>query len=81
LIEDNSVKSKSTILFNTQATYILDSKTRLRLDVFNVFNRQADDIAYFYTSRLPGEPPEGVNDLHFHPSERRSFRVALLYAF
>ncbi len=77
---DNSVKSKSTTLFNTQVTYKLDSKTRLRFDVFNIFNRKADDIAYYYTSRLPGEPAEGVNDIHFHP-RKPLVPAALLYAF
>jgi outer membrane receptor protein involved in Fe transport len=81
LIEDNSVHSQSTTLFNAQVTYDIDPKTRLRLDVFNLFNRNADDITYYYTSRLPGEPAAGVNDLHSHPVESRSFRVALLYTF
>ena len=54
LIEDNSVKSHSTTLFNAQATYDIDRNTRLRFDIFNLFNRDADDITYYYTSRLPG---------------------------
>jgi outer membrane receptor protein involved in Fe transport len=81
LIEDDSVKSHSTTLFNAQVTYDFDKHTRLRFDVFNLFNRDADDITYYYTSRLPGEPAAGVNDLHSHPVESRSFRVALLYSF
>jgi len=81
LIEDGSVKSKSTTLFNAQATYNLTKQLRVRLDVFNIFNRKADDITYYYTSRLPGEPAQGVNDLHFHPVESRSFRLAALVKF
>jgi outer membrane receptor protein involved in Fe transport len=81
LIEDASVKSKSTTLFNAQATYELNPKTRLRFDVFNIFNREADDITYYYTSRLPGEPAEGVTDIHFHPVESRTFRLGVLYNF
>src|SRR5438552_10775136 len=65
LIEDNSVKSKSTTLFNAQATYEVNKQLRLRFDVFNIFDRKADDITYYYTSRLPGEPSGGFNDIHF----------------
>jgi outer membrane receptor protein involved in Fe transport len=81
LIEDNSVKSKSTTLFNAQATYQVNKQLRLRFDVFNIFDRKADDITYYYTSRLPGEPADGVKDVHFHPVERRSFRLAALINF
>jgi len=81
LIEDNSVKSKSTTLFSAQTTYELNKQLRLRFDVFNIFDRKADDITYYYKSRLPGEPAGGVNDIHFHPVESRSFRLAALVNF
>lgn len=55
--------------------------SRIRFDVFNLFNANTNDIAYYYTSRLPGEPHEGVNDIHFHPMESRSFRLGPLYNF
>ena len=54
---------------------------QLRLDVFNLFNAETDDISYYYESRLPGEPPEGVVDRHVHPGQPRSFRVSLSYRF
>ena len=81
LIEDNSVKSKATTLFNAQTTYQVNKQLRLRLDVFNIFDRKADDITYYYRSRLPGEPAGGVDDIHFHPVESRSFRLAALVSF
>jgi outer membrane receptor protein involved in Fe transport len=81
LIEDNSVKSKSTTLFNAQTTYEVNKQLRLRLDIFNIFDRKADDITYYYRSRLRGEPAGGVNDIHFHPVESRSFRLAALVSF
>ena len=52
-----------------------------RLLLPDVFDRHADDITYYYTSRLPGEPAGGVNDIHFHPVESRSFRLAALVSF
>ncbi len=38
---------------------------RVAVDVFNLTNARASDIDYFYTSRLPGEPEGGVDDIHF----------------
>jgi outer membrane receptor protein involved in Fe transport len=81
LTQDGSIKSNSTTAFNLQTTYQLNPSTHIRFDVFNLFNARSNDIAYNYTSRLPGEPPDGVNDIHFHPMESRSFRLGLLYNF
>jgi len=30
---------------------------------------------------LPGEPLEGVNDIHFHPAVPRTARVSLVVGF
>jgi outer membrane receptor protein involved in Fe transport len=81
LIEDGSIQSNSTTVFNLQASYNVNPETRVRFDVFNLFDAKANDITYYYTSRLPGEPAAGVNDVHFHPMESRSFRLGLLYNF
>jgi hypothetical protein len=35
----------------------------------------------FYASRLPGEPPEGVEDRHFHPIEPRTARMYANWRF
>ena len=48
------------------------------VEVLNLFNRNVDDIAYFYTSRLQGEPAGGVADRHFHPAEPRTLRLSLI---
>jgi hypothetical protein len=77
LIESDSVRSTSTTLFNTQVTFEFSRKIRLRLDVFNRLNQKSDDIAYYYTSRLRGEPAAGTTDLHFHPVESRAIRVRM----
>jgi len=81
LVADGSIKSNSTTVFNLQATYQINPQTRIRVDVFNLFKRSADDVTYYYTSRLPGEPADGVNDFHFHPMESRTVRLSLLYNF
>jgi len=59
----------------------INPKTRLTLDVFNLFDRRASDIDYFYQSRLRGKAVGGVSDLHFHPVEPRSLRLTLAHNF
>ena len=81
LIEDNSVRSKSTTLAYLRIGYRISPNLRLALDVFNLFDRKASDIDYFYASRLQGEPAAGVDDVHFHPVEPRRFRLALTANF
>ena len=81
LVEDNSVRSASTTLAYARLGYQLNRQTRVSLDVFNLFDKRASDIDYYYASRLPGEVAEGVEDRHFHPVEPRSVRLSLAYAF
>ena len=81
LIEDNSVRSASTTLAYARLAYQLNRKTRITLDVFNLLNKRASDIDYYYASRLPGEAQGGVDDRHFHPVEPRSARLTLSHAF
>jgi outer membrane receptor protein involved in Fe transport len=81
LIEDDSVRSKPTSLINAQAGYHFTERVHLVLDVFNLFDREASDIDYFYRSRLPGEPADGVEDIHTHPALPRSARVILRLQF
>jgi hypothetical protein len=81
LIEDNSQRSDGTTLAYVRVGYQLNRKTKLALDVFNVFDSKASDIDYYYASRLKVEPPEGVADRHFHPVEPRSLRLTLTTHF
>ncbi len=74
LLEDNSVRSKSTATISAHVGYKFNARNRVEVEGFNLANRQASAIDYYYTSRLPGEPAAGVNDIHFHPIESRSFR-------
>ena len=80
LIEDDSVRSEATTLINAGAYYSFDSG-RIALDLFNLFDARDPDISYFYASRLPGEPVEGVEDIHFHPVEPRQLRASLRLTF
>lgn len=80
LIEDNSVKSDATTLVNAEAGVRFDD-WKLSLQCLNLFDSEDSDIDYFYPSRLLGEPEEGVEDIHLHPVEPRTIRVAVNYRF
>ena len=80
LVEDNSVRSRSTLLWNLRAGYKINHDLKLSLDVLNAFNRSASDIDYLYQSQLRGEAAP-VNDVHFHPVEPRSLRLTLTANF
>jgi len=75
LIEDNSVRARSSSLLNGRIGYAFPTGVRLELDAFNLLDTKSSDVQYFYASRLPGEPEGGVEDIHFHPMEKRSFRL------
>ena len=77
LIEDNSVQSASTTIWNGEIGIRINERLDIVLEAFNLLNSDVSDIDYFYTSRLPGEPADGIDDIHFHPSIPRTARVML----
>lgn len=80
LLEDRTLKSGKSLLANAAATLKL-GHTEIRLEALNLLDSDDVDIAYYYDSRLQGEPPEGVSDIHFHPLEPRSFRLTVERSF
>ncbi len=80
LIEDGSARSDSTTLVNLGGYYRIGS-VRVALDILNLFDAKDSDISYFYASRLPGEPSEGVEDYHLHPVEPRQMRLSMRVSF
>jgi len=81
LTEDGSVTWGPTALVNGRIGYKLSDRVQFILDAFNLLGREDDDIAYFYASRLPGEPSEGIEDVHFHPMVKPSARVTMVLKF
>ncbi len=81
LIEDNSRRSATTAIAYARVGYRIDRRWAVSLDAFNLFDRKASDVDYYYASRLPGEPAEGVDDIHYHPVEPRTFRLTLKATF
>lgn len=81
LIEDNSARAKTTTVVNAQVGYRFRRNWKATLAALNLFDSDDNDITYFYESRLPGEPAEGVADYHFHPVEPRALRLTLAAEF
>ena len=75
LIEDNSVRSKSTTTLNGRVGYKINPDISVEVEGYNLLNSKSSAIDYYYQSRLPNEGLDGANDIHFHPIESRSARV------
>ena len=48
---------------------------------YNLLNKQANAMEYFYVDRLPGESAYGEADVHFHPLEPISGRLTISRTF
>ncbi|MGO9951903.1 MAG: TonB-dependent receptor [Dissulfurispiraceae bacterium] len=82
LIEDNSQRQGASTLLEAQIGYKFSKHLTMVLEGLNLTNnKKAADVAYYYTSRLPGEPSSGVNDIHFKPVEPLNARLSLIYYF
>jgi outer membrane receptor protein involved in Fe transport len=55
--------------FNLDAGYKLTQHLKLQLSLYNVLNTRANSSAFYYTSRLPGEPAGGLEGFQVHPLE------------
>ncbi len=80
LLEDNSVRSKSTATLNGRIGYKFSPKLKLELEGFNLTDRKNSAIDYYYASQLKNETAP-VNDVHFHPIETRTLRLTLVANF
>jgi hypothetical protein len=76
LVEDNSVQGRATFSVNAGIGYRA-RRWEAAIECLNVLDRRDNDIEYFYTSRLAGEPAGGFDDIHLHPAEPRMFRARL----
>ena len=73
-----AIYSTSSTLLNGQVSYQLTKNVGLTLEVLNLLNLKANDITYYYQSRLknesPAQYPDGIWDFMVHPSEPIQFR-------
>ena len=80
LIEDNSVRSRSSMTLSGRVGWKIRKGLTLELEAFNITNRRDSAIDYYYESQLKGETT-AVADIHFHPIESRSLRATLIKNF
>ncbi len=90
LVEDDSQRAPASTIVNALVGYRF-GRYELSAEILNLFDAKADDIAYYYPSRLPdallashGRPPEpaaGVNDFVVHPVEPFQVRGSLVAHF
>lgn len=81
LIEDNSVRSLCSVTTNLRAIRRVTNDIQVAVDVLNLADRKNNDISYYYTSRVAGEPAAGVDGVHVHPAEPRTIRVTARLQF
>jgi outer membrane receptor protein involved in Fe transport len=81
LTEDNSIRSKSTLLLSAMLGYEFNKNWTIQAEAFNLLNRKDSAIDYYYTSRLQGEAAAGVDDIQFHPVEPINFRIGITMKF
>ena len=65
--------------FNLDLGYKISPALKLQLSLFNLFNTHANSSAYDYTSRLRGEPLDGVDGIQVHPLEPFSGLLKLTF--
>ncbi len=80
IVETGVVSEPSSLTFNGRIGW-RNPRWEVAADVLNLLNRPNDDIAYYYVSRLPGEPAAGVADSQVHPAEPRMVRFSVLRRF
>jgi hypothetical protein len=81
LVESGDIDSDSTSVFNLRTGYQSAKNWQFHIDILNLFDSDDDDITYYYSSRLAGEAPGGVEDIHYHIMEPRTVRAYLTYKF
>jgi len=70
--EERQFTARGYTLFNWTGRYRYRNLEAF-LSIENLTNVQWREAQFAFTSRLPGEPAQGVNDLHFAPGAPRSF--------
>jgi len=78
---DKLPQDKGYSEFNLDVNYALPHGWKLGAEIINIFNSHDDAADYYYTTRLPGEPAEGVTDFQVHPLEPRAARFTLTKTF
>ena len=74
LTEDNIVRSPATTIVNLRAARRF-GPVEVTAEMLNIFDTARADADYYYASRLPGEPVEGIEGVHSRTVEPRMLRI------
>lgn len=80
LLPDDSVCTPAPTLLSLDAGWHITQNRTTTMTLLNALNVQANDIRYYYASRLRGEAAP-VAYVHFHPLEPRTWRLGLSLRF
>jgi TonB-dependent receptor-like protein len=67
--------------WNADVHYTFPHGWSLTGSLYNMTDKKANSMEYYYIDRLPGEPAYGAADVHFHPLEPFSGRVTIAKQF
>jgi len=83
LIEDNSQRGEPATTVNLRAAWTPSSMHGFEIygELLNALDAKDHDIDYFYPTRFPGEPLDGVDDLNSRIVEPRQVRIGLRKTF
>ncbi|WP_126173912.1 TonB-dependent receptor [Altericroceibacterium xinjiangense] len=83
LIEDNSVRGDSTMLVNLRSAWTPRRFPgwQVHAELLNALDSDDNDIDYFYATRFPGEPAEGVLGVNSRIVEPRQVRIGVKKTF
>lgn len=81
LSADDRIESGGYGEWNADVKYAFAGDWGAALGVYNILNRHANAAEFWYIDRLPGEPAEGVPDVHVHPLEPLALRLTLSKTF
>ncbi len=77
LSADDQIQGGGYGEWNGDLHYAFGNSWSLGLGLYNILGARANAIEFWYIDRLPGEPPDGVADIHAHPLEPRAVRLTI----
>ncbi len=81
LVDDGSQMARGYTEVNLDVGYRATKNLSLKLSLFNLLDSRGAASEYYYVSRLPGEPAQGVGDHQIHPLEPLSARIGVTATF
>jgi outer membrane receptor protein involved in Fe transport len=81
LVEDNSGRAEAESELSLRGAWKPNAGLTVFVEALNALDHKGKDIAYFYTSRLPGEAADGVDELVARAHEPRTIRVGITKRF